>query len=307
MKAGIQLHPERGIDAVFEEAQAADRQGFDSMWAGDHLMNREGTSPDLPMDSWTLMSALGGATTHIRLAWSVLNLGFRKPALLAKMLATLDRVTHGRVICSVGSGSNTLEYGAYDIPLTKDHDDRVTESRETVQLFKQLWTHPAPERTSFEGRFVRTQDLAFCPSPVQQPHPPIWVGGDSPATLSIVRDLADGWVVLSNRNPDTVAAVTKAADWPQRPLVVVAGARVFVAPTRQQALDEAGKVFERGAGLSGSPKTLQDFVAREIVGTPDECLARIKEMEGYGINYLRFVCDTPDQQQRAATVLLPRL
>src|SRR4051812_12502075 len=117
MKIGLLLHPDRGIDAVFEEAKAADRQGFDSVWVYDHLMDISGRHPpDGPLDSFTLLAAIGGATTRVRLAWAMLNLSFRKPAVLAKMLATLDQITKGRVIASVGAGWFKEEYEAYDVP-----------------------------------------------------------------------------------------------------------------------------------------------------------------------------------------------
>jgi len=176
-KLGILLHPERGVDAVFEEARQADQQGFDSIWLGDHIMGHGYTGSDGPLDSFTLMTALGGITTRTRLAWSMLNPTFRYPAMLAKVLATLDQITKGRVICSLGAGSVPAETNAYGISAIDDHDARVGYSREVVQLLKELWTHPAPETVSFDGRQVKTHDIAFAPAPYQKPHPPIWLGG----------------------------------------------------------------------------------------------------------------------------------
>src|SRR4051812_48467580 len=156
VKLGMLLHPERGIDAVFEEARTADQQGFDSIWLGDHLMVHGDASPDGPLDSFTLMTALGAITTRTRLAWSILNPSFRYPAMLAKVLATLDQITKGRVICTLGSGSFPGEHKAYGIPVIDDHDGRVEYSREVVSLIKELWTHPAPETVSFQGKYVQT-------------------------------------------------------------------------------------------------------------------------------------------------------
>src|SRR5438045_601172 len=140
MQFGLLLHPERGIDAVFEEARLADQQGYDSIWLFDHLMGFRGDhTPDGPLDSFTLMTALGAVTSRVRLAWAMLNLSFRKPAVLAKMLATLDLITHGRVICSVGSGWFKEEYEAYDIPLVDDHDERVEFAPDAVRPMRELW------------------------------------------------------------------------------------------------------------------------------------------------------------------------
>src|SRR3954452_20781081 len=163
VKIGMLLHPERGVDAVFEEAKQADQQGFDSIWLGDHIMGHGYDGPDGPLDSLTLMTALGGVTRNTRLAWSILNPNFRYPAMLAKVLSTLDQITHGRVICSLGSGSVPSEHKAYNIPVVDEHDGRVRHSREVVQLLKELWTHPAPDKVTFRGQYVQTDDLAFAP------------------------------------------------------------------------------------------------------------------------------------------------
>jgi alkanesulfonate monooxygenase SsuD/methylene tetrahydromethanopterin reductase-like flavin-dependent oxidoreductase (luciferase family) len=318
MKLGLQLHPERGIDAVFEEACQADAQGYDSIWLFDHLMDwHSHHTPDGPYDSFTLMAALGGATKRVRLSWATLNLSFRYPQVLAKMLTTLDQATHGRVICCLGSGWFEEECEAYSIPLRQDHDERAEYAREVVHLFKQLWTHPAPERTTFEGKYVRVRNLPFNPEPYQKPHPPIWMGGDSDVSLSIVKDLADGWLMLRSGNPQTLSKVLGASDWPKRPVVVAKGARIFVAESRQEAIDEAAVSYAATANASvaraeqpGHPSVpqsaeVQQFIAREIVGTPDECMDRVAEIASWGINYLRLNFDNLTQQERVARLILP--
>lgn len=309
------LHPERGLKYVLEEARQADLQGYDSVWLGDHLMSGLGSwkgddGPDGPMDHFTLMTAIGATTSRARLAWSMLNASFRNPALLAKMLATLDRITEGRVICSLGSGSFPDEYAAYDIPRIEDHDERTEHLREVVQLLKQLWTHPAPERTTFEGRYVRVKDLPFNPRPHQQPHPPIWLGGESDATVQIVKDLADGWVTLTRCSKtvrgdagNKIALAMDADDWPRdRPMTVVMQTRMFAAESRESAVADA--VHSSRTTANASPG---GYLNSDIVGTPDECLERIAEIEASGPNYIRLTFDDLAQQERVARLVLPRL
>lgn len=229
MKFGLQLHADRGADAVLREAQLADAQGFDSVWTGDHLFATRGEPfPDRPLETWTLMTAIGATTQRVRVAFATLNPAFRNPALLAKMLATLDQITHGRVICTLGAGWFEGEYRAYGMPFIEDHDARIEQEREVAQLFQQLWTHPAPERVSFEGRYVTTHELPFSPTPFQRPHPPIWIGGNSAATQQLVKDVGDGWILLSAGGVrEVVAEATSAVDWPARELTIVSGANVF--------------------------------------------------------------------------------
>ena len=309
VKVGLLLHPERGIDAIFEEAKLADEQGYDSIWLGDHIGSHGAQArPDLPLDSLTLMIALGARTSRVRLAWGMLNVNFRYPAMLAKVLSTLDQITKGRVICTLGSGSDPSEHRAYNIPVVEDHDGRVAFAREVVMLLKELWTHPAPETVSFAGMQVQTHELAFAPAPYQQPHPPIWLGGESDATVQLVKDLADGWVMLTRGSEDRLANVLAQPDWPKRPMTIVRQVRMFVAEDRDSAVGEAKASFEKNpVGVGGAAPSLDAFIAREIVGTPDDCLGRIGEIEAGGANYLRLMFDTPAQQERVAKLVLPRL
>jgi alkanesulfonate monooxygenase SsuD/methylene tetrahydromethanopterin reductase-like flavin-dependent oxidoreductase (luciferase family) len=306
MQLGMLLHPERGMDAVLEEARVADRQGFDSVWVSDHLMDTRGQNgPDGPFDSFTLMTAVGAVTSRTRLAWAMLNPSFHNPAVLAKRLSTLDHITHGRVICTLGAGWFKEEYRAYNLPLVDEHDERIEHEREVIRLLKELWTHPAPQKVTFEGKFVRCTDLPFNPAPFQHPHPPIWIGGDSDATLSLVKDLADGWVMLTSGNPDTLRRVRSAPDWPARPMTLVRNAWVFVAETESAAVEEASRAFAGGGqGMRG---TLEEFLEAQVVGTPVQCLQRLNEFESWGINYVRINFGTVQHQEAAARLLLPLL
>ncbi|MDE3075556.1 MAG: LLM class flavin-dependent oxidoreductase [Chloroflexota bacterium] len=298
------LHPERGIDAVMAEARAADQQGFDSVWLSDHLMDIRGSDgPDGPLDSFTLMTAVGAVTSRTRLAWAMLNASFHYPAVLAKRLATLDHITHGRVICTIGAGWFKDEYLAYDVPLVDDHDERIVQEREVIQLLKQLWTHPAPEKVTFEGHYVRCRELPFNPAPVQRPHPPIWSGGDSEATLRLVKELGDGWVMLTSGTPDVLSRVLAAPDWPARPMTLVRSAWVVVAETEAEAIGQATSLFNSG-GLRVRG-TLEDFLKEQVVGTPSQCQQRLREMESWGINYVRINFATERHQEAAARLLLP--
>jgi alkanesulfonate monooxygenase SsuD/methylene tetrahydromethanopterin reductase-like flavin-dependent oxidoreductase (luciferase family) len=304
MQFGIQLHSDRGADAVLREARLADEQGFDSVWLFDHLLGIRGTHlPDDPLDSFTLMTAVGAVTSRVRLAWAMLNPSFRNPAVLAKMLATLDVITHGRVICTLGAGWFEEEYRAYDLQFFDDHADRIRHEREVALLFKELWTRPAPERVSFDGQWVHARELAFNPQPVQRPHPPIWIGGDSDDTLALVSEVADGWVMLRSGNPETLAQVLSRPDWPTRPMTVARTAQVYVGSSHEAALEEARLAVENGQ--SGQARTLEDVLKVAVLGTPEECLRRFDEMASWGINYLRLGFWSEAQQEFFARAVLP--
>jgi alkanesulfonate monooxygenase SsuD/methylene tetrahydromethanopterin reductase-like flavin-dependent oxidoreductase (luciferase family) len=239
----------------------------------------------------------------------MLNPSFRNPAVLAKMLSTLDHITEGRVVCSVGAGWLKPEYVAYDIPFLDDHDDRIAHEREVVQLLKQLWTTPAPERVTFEGTYVRVRDLAFNPAPYQRPHPPIWIGGDSEPTVALALELGDGWVPLLRGQPDVVRELRASPSWPDRPMSVVRLTRLIVAETFDGALPEARAAYEivRSTATLQPPPTFDEFLAGEVIGSPDDCLRRIAEMEEAGIDHHLVTFESPEQQERAARLLLPQV
>jgi alkanesulfonate monooxygenase SsuD/methylene tetrahydromethanopterin reductase-like flavin-dependent oxidoreductase (luciferase family) len=304
MKVGLTLHPDRGVDAVLQEAKDAESQGYDSVWIGDHLTDTSGkASPDGPLDSVILMTAIGAITTRIRLAWAVLNPTFRRPLVTAKMLASLDHITKGRVICSVGAGSASKEHAAYDMPWIEKHDERLAYAREVVRLWKHVWTHPAPEVIDFDGTFIHAKGLTFNPQPYQRPHPPIWIGGESDATLETVRELADGWVLLSGGGFERIAQVTQAPDWPKRPMEVIKNARIHVAATRNDAVADAKATFDRGGRYF--PATFDEFLAAAMVGTPEDCLSSLEKLRSYGITYLRAEFRDAAHQAQVAKLLLP--
>jgi dimethylsulfone monooxygenase len=311
MKIGLQLHPDRGVDPVIAEARGADDQGFDSVWLSDHIMNTRGEhKADGPLDLFTLAVAIGAVTTRTRLAWGTLNTTLRPPTLFAKMLTSLDQITHGRVIATLGSGWNRLEYDAYNLPWIDDHDERAEAGREAIALMKHLWTHPAPEETTFEGKYFQTKNLPFNPEPYQKPHMPIWVGGESEPTMQTVRELADGWMMLSaGGKPDTLRQVIAHPDWPTRPMTLVKGARIVVADTRDEAIRTAEGDYEmlKKTAPQIAPPTFEEFVDREIIGTADQCLEKLADLETLGINYVRCNFNTQQAQDRVAREIIPRL
>jgi alkanesulfonate monooxygenase SsuD/methylene tetrahydromethanopterin reductase-like flavin-dependent oxidoreductase (luciferase family) len=236
----------------------------------------------------------------------MLNPAFRNPAVLAKMLATLDHITHGRVICSLGSGWLEPEYEAYDLPFY-DHGERAEYAREVAQLLKELWTHPAPERVTFNGRFVQTKELPFNPAPVQKPHPPIWFGGDSDASIETVKAVADGWVTITSATQERLAELRSAPDWPTRPITIVRTTMIAVGETEDEAHAEAEALWEylNFRSKRRDASTFEEFLEREVVGTPDQCVAKIRQLEDWGVDELFTLFRNPEHQERVAQLLLP--
>jgi len=139
------------------------------------------------MEQLTLMTFVAAKTTVLRLVTSVMIVPYRNPVLTAKMLATIDVLSHGRVTVGVGVGWLQEEFQALDAP---DFARRGAVSNEYIQIFKTLWTQ---DPATFTGEFYQFKALHCLPHPVQKPHPPIWIGGHSRAALRRAARYGDGW------------------------------------------------------------------------------------------------------------------
>ena len=212
MKYGFTL-PGRGQLATPERlgiiARKGEELGFDALLTGDHILvpkniksvypyTEGGEFPGSPsgesMEQITLLSYIAGQTSKIRLVTSVLIVPHRNPLIAAKSLATLDVLSGGRLVVGVGVGWMREEFQALGLP---PFEERGAVTDEYIRAFKVLWTEDDPH---FEGKYISFDDISFLPKPVQKPHPPIWVGGESRPALRRTAELADGWYPLGS-NP----------------------------------------------------------------------------------------------------------
>ncbi len=218
MQFGLNIPPRgplAGRDALVAVARRAEALGFAYLTVPDHIVvpsdirsrypyAEDGTFPGAAgefAEPLAVMAFLGAATERIRLMTSVLVVPHRPAVLTAKLLATIDQLTGGRVTLGVGAGWMREEFEAIGAPPFEARG-RVTD--EYIAAFRELWTSEAPH---FEGEYVRFADIVFLPRPVQQPIP-IWSGGESAAALRRAGRVADGWypVGTNPRYPlDTLA------------------------------------------------------------------------------------------------------
>lgn len=273
--------------ALEEHALAAERLGFESVWVSDHLML--GSKPIV--ECFTTLSAFAATTQRIRLGSLVACNSYRSPALLAKMGATLDVISKGRFEFGIGAGWNEEEYRAYGIPFPPPRR-RITEMREGVEIIKRMWTQDAP---SFAGEYFRIEG-AYCePKPLQKPHPPITIGGSGETlTLQAVAEYADrsNWMgsvaefahkleVLKGhcsrvgRDYETIEK-----SWMGRVLVDADPHRLR---TRLKTLYQSERL--RITPPQPFEEWLQTSMDRGLIGTPSECLAKIREYTDLGVTY----------------------
>ncbi|MFW9919799.1 MAG: LLM class F420-dependent oxidoreductase, partial [Candidatus Thorarchaeota archaeon] len=169
-------------------ANEAEKIGYESFWCSDHIFLNESSAEQNCLEAWTLLSALAADTDSIRLGTLVTCNSYRHPALLAKIAASIDMISNGRLWFGYGAGWKEIEYNAYgyDFPKIQVRMDMMEEALEIIKL---LWTEPAP---SYHGTHYSIDKAFSAPKPVQKPHPPILIGGmGETRTLRAVARYAD--------------------------------------------------------------------------------------------------------------------
>jgi F420-dependent oxidoreductase-like protein len=195
-------------DAVLNAARVLDESLFDSVWLYDHFLYEGGYSghpvPEPAMECFTTLTAIAAVTNRIRLGQLVLGVPYRNPAMTAKMATTLDLISHGRSLLGLGAGWHKREYEAYGWGAFEDVPQRMRRLEEATRVILGLWTQPPP--VTFSGEFYTLDAVRDLPRPVQQPHPPVMIGGSGPrVTLRLVAQYAQMCNVSGD--PATVAGL----------------------------------------------------------------------------------------------------
>lgn len=204
-----------GMMAVAREAEAL---GFDYAALNDHVIVPRDIGSKYPytdtgawpgkvfgecMDVLTAMAFVAGCTDRLRMLSSVMVVPHRPALLTAKMVATADVLSGGRLILGIGVGWMEEEFAALGVPAFAE---RGAVTDEYMAACIELWGKDDPR---FDGKYTRFQDIAFAPKPVQKPHPPIWIGGESKAALRRTVRYADGWFPASNNPKNKLDTVSR--------------------------------------------------------------------------------------------------
>ena len=208
MQFGIQ-HPNFSYDGEGEQiveslrklTSTAERLGYDSFWVMDHFhqIRNVGEAREPMLEGWTTLGVIAGFTSKIRLGTLVTGIIYRYPSVLAKIGATLDVLSKGRLFMGIGAAWNEDESKAYGIPFpgTKERFRRLEEA---VQIIRLMWTE---EKATFNGQYYKVSDAYCNPKPIQKPHPPIMIGGGGEReTLKLVAKYADACNLFGS--PETI-------------------------------------------------------------------------------------------------------
>jgi len=271
-------------------ARSAENLNFDSFWVMDHFHQiRNVGEPQEPMlEGWTTQAVIAGLTRKIKLGTLVTGIVYRHPSVLAKIGATLDVLSKGRLFMGIGAAWNMDEASAYGIPFPPV-GERMRRLEEAVQIIRKMWTE---EKASFKGNFYQLQGAYCYPKPIQTPHPPIMIGGSGERrTLRIVAKYADACNLFGS--PETVKKKLEALRGHCR-----STGREYDSILRTKL----GHVIinKNKRKLTEAIKTFSEDRRREYViyGTPEDVRGQIEAFRDAGIEYL-IVNLEPDRELEA--------
>jgi probable F420-dependent oxidoreductase len=294
-----QYFPDGDFDpGAFREYFArAEELGYHGAWAQEATL---GTGPQLAATE--VMTYAAAATTRLRLGTTVFVSTLHIPVHFAKALATIDQLSGGRLDVGVGSGGPHRAFEAFGM----SKDRYVARFTEGIALTKALWTQPS---VTFDGEFYQLKDAAMEPKPRQKPHPPLWFGGSSEIAVRRAVRLGDGFFgagsSLTSAFREQVAVVADEAARQGKASFPIAK-RVYIAVD-----DDAARARERlNASLAMVyGRRVPAIEAAGIAGTPDDCVAAVREVIDAGAGMVLFTAldDLLGQAERIAAEVIPAL
>ena len=259
-------------------ARAAEEVGFDTIWLGDHLLYRDADGSERgPWEVFTMLAAIAASTSRIRLGPLVAATAFHAPQMLAKMAATVDEISGGRLILGLGAGWNEVEFAAFGFPF----DHRVSRFEEAFTIIRTLLREG---RIDFEGRYFRARDCALLPEPARAGGPPLMVGSSGPRMLEITLPHVEQWNTWYRQTNNSPAGL--------EPMLRDVDAICRKVGRDPGTLEKTCAVFVRLPG--GQGRIMGDSTSTDVPpveGSTTEIAARLREYAELGVAEVELVVD----------------
>jgi F420-dependent oxidoreductase-like protein len=255
-------------------ADACEEHGVDTLFRSDHYISQGNEAGNVAHDAWTTIAALAARTQTLRFGTLVSPATFRLPGLLANAAATADHVSGGRIELGMGAGWMQREHRAYGFPFPEVRT-RLEMLAEQVEIVHRLWTE---ERVDFRGRHYTLEDAPAQPKPVQQPRPPLLVGGGGGrGTVEPALRFADEYNTPFV-SPEDAAAIREKV----RPLRFSVMTGLLVGGTRDEMRERAQELYGRRPREQSFDEWLAAYSERSVVGSVDEVVHQLREYERAG-------------------------
>lgn len=286
----VDVPADRHWPVISDLAARADAGPWESVWVYDHMHTAPLTSSEATHEAWSLMSALGAVTSRVRLGQMCTCLGYRNPALLAKMAATVDHISGGRVEMGIGAGWYEHEWRAYGYGFPSA-GERLGMLDEGVRIMREAWSQGV---VSLEGEHYRVDGAIVQPQPLQPGGIPVWVaGGGERKTLRIAARYAD--YTNFDGTPDGFAHKAEVlrghcADLGRDPseITMTANYNVAIGETEKEVADRLASLHDRMARHVGADEAERQLGAyRDLpgVGTPEQIVEKLTTLRNLGMDY----------------------
>jgi F420-dependent oxidoreductase-like protein len=295
---GAQAQWQTSVDV----AVLAEKLGYDSIWVYDHFHNVPKPAQEAVFECWTTIAAISQRTSRIRLGQMVGCNSYRNPGLLAKITSTVDVISGGRLDWGIGAGWYESEYKGYGYEFAKP-SDRIGMLRETVEIVKSMWTNA---ETNYDGKYYKMSRANCDPKPLQQPTPPVWIGGGGEQlTLRVVAEHAD----VSNFGSSLEEFTKKRAILQDHCRIIgrdedtirkTISSEVFIRETEKEIIEAGSK------NLWGEPA--ESWRAKALVGTPEQVSEKIQRYLDAGCTgFIPWCADYPSTEtlELFATKVIP--
>jgi F420-dependent oxidoreductase-like protein len=263
-------------------ADACEEHGVETLFRSDHYISQSDESGNVAHDAWTILAGLAARTTTLRFGTLVSPATFRLPGLLANAVATVDHISGGRIELGLGAGWMEREHRAYSFPFPETAT-RLAMFAEQIEIVYRLWTE---ERVDFRGTHYTLEDAPAQPKPVQQPHPPLLVGGSGTrGTAEPAARFADEYNTPFASPEDFArirAKVKRACESTGRTLRYSTMTGCLIGETRADALGRARQLYDRVPREPSFDDWLDAYSQRAVIGSVAEVAERLREYERAG-------------------------
>jgi F420-dependent oxidoreductase-like protein len=284
MRVALMIEGQEGVTwrQWCDLADACEEHGIERLYRSDHYISMTDERANAAHDAWTTLAGLAARTTTLRLGTLVSPATFRSPALLANAAATVDHISGGRIELGMGGGWMEREHRAYGFPFPAT-SERLAMFGEQLEIVHRLWTE---ERVDFHGAHYTLEDAPAQPKPLQQPHPPILVGGSgSRGTAEPAARFADEYNTPFASPEDFArirANVERACEETGRTLRYSLMTGCLIGETRADALERAQRLYGRVKRDADFDTWLEAYTKRSLIGSVDEVAARLRDYADAG-------------------------
>ncbi|HZB22981.1 MAG TPA: LLM class F420-dependent oxidoreductase [Gaiellaceae bacterium] len=288
MRVALMIEGQEGVswEQWLAIARACEAHGIEALFRSDHYLSQSFPHERVAHDAWTTLAAIAAHTSTLRLGTLVSPVTFRHPSLLANAVSTVDHISGGRVELGMGAGWMDLEHAAFGFPFPR-LGERIEMLGEQLEIVHRQWTE---EHVSFTGTHYSLDDSPALPKPLQDPHPPLLVGGRAkPKTAALAARWADEYNVIGSTRDDYAEArrsldeACERTDRDPKTLRMSVMTGFLVGEDEDALLAHARATLERWGSDLDPTELVSRQRAKGTAGTPDELVAGLRSLEEVGV------------------------